>query len=139
MVIFLTISFLFVGKNIPNSYAVPPPPPALDPPSSPCAQLNKGVCETIATSLPSGDISTKPSQFITNILAIILSFTGGIALLLIISAGYKIITSKGKPEEIQQGRDQLISAIVGLMFIIFSFVIFQLIAVDIFKIPGITK
>ncbi len=114
------------------------------PPSPPCAQWQypgpeSGVCEEVATSLPSGNISTNPAQFIVKILAIILSFAGGIALLLIISAGYKIITSNGKAEGIQQGRDQLISAIIGLLFIIFSFVIFQLITSDILKIPGITK
>lgn len=124
------------------------PAPTLTPPGPPCAQWQKpgpesGVCLKVATSLfqgkngASGDISTDPSQFIINIFTIILSFAGGIALLLIISAGYKILTSKGKPEGIQQGRDQLISAIVGLLFIIFSIVIFQLIVADILKIPGI--
>ncbi len=135
--------------------AVPPPadPPEKEPlpppPGPPCAKWkggdpNSGVCEMVATSLfqgknkSDGDISTDPGQFIVRILTIILSFTGGIALLLIISAGYKIMTSKGKPEAIQQGRDQLISAIVGLVFIIFSFVIFQLVVTDLLKIPGIS-
>jgi len=128
----------------PAATNTPPPPPG-----PPCAKWKdpgpeSGVCEMVATSLfqgkdaKSGDISTDPGQFIARILAIILSFAGGIALLLIISAGYKIMTSKGKPEAIQQGRDQLISAIVGLVFIIFSFVIFQLVVTDILKIPGIS-
>ncbi|MBU3979361.1 hypothetical protein KKE68_06735 [Patescibacteria group bacterium] len=147
-VIFLTISLFYINKNIPLAYASTTPLPS--PPGPPCAQWqdvngdgvgdpSSGICEMIATSLPSGNISTNPAQFIVKILAIILSFAGGIALLLIISAGYKIITSNGKAEGIQQGRDQLISAIIGLLFIIFSFVIFQLITSDILKIPGITK
>ncbi len=111
---------------------IPTPTPPL-PISPPCVKWENGTCLKI------GDISTEPAQFIVRILTIILSFAGGIALLLIISAGYKIMTSKGKPEAIQQGRDQLIAAIIGLVFIIFSFVIFQLIVVDIFKIPGIAK
>jgi len=141
-VIFLTISLFYINKNIPLAYASTTPLPS--PPGPPCAEWqggnpSSGVCLKVATSLPSGNISTNPAQFIVKILAIILSFAGGIALLLIISAGYKIITSNGKAEGIQQGRDQLISAIIGLLFIIFSFVIFQLITSDILKIPGITK
>jgi hypothetical protein len=123
-------------------------PPLPAPPAPPCAKwgaagsAQEGVCLEVATSIfqgdaKSGNISTDPGQFIIRIFTIILGFAGGIALLLIISAGYKIIMSKGKPEGIQQGRDQLIAAIVGLLFIIFSFVIFQLVVADILKIPGI--
>lgn len=116
----------------------------ITPASPPCAELNNGVCQKIDTSLfqggdkIAGQISTKPEKFIVNIFLIILSFAGGIALLLILSSGYKIIISKGKPESIAQGKEQLISAIVGLVFIIFSFIIFQLVFVDLLKIPGIS-
>ncbi|MBU3979493.1 pilin [Patescibacteria group bacterium] len=114
---------------------LPPPIPAA------CLELKDGVCIKVGTSIfqggDKGDILTEPAQLITRIFTIILGFAGGIALLLIIFAGYKIIMSKGKPEAIQQGREQLTSAIVGLVFIIFSFVIFQLVFVDILKIPGI--
>lgn len=126
------------------------PPPVDDrpfPPEPPCAQWkdgnpDSGVCEKVATSIfdkdkSSGYISTDPAKFIIKIFTFILASAGGIALLLIIIAGYKIITSKGKPDNIQQGRDQLIAAIVGLIFILFSLVIFQLVFADILKIPGI--
>ncbi len=112
------------------------------PRSSPCLEWKDGVCIKIGTSIfhggdkDKGNIAAEPAQLITRIFTIILGFAGGIALLLIISAGYKIIMSKGKPEAIAQGREQLISAIVGLIFIIFSFIILQLVFVDILKIPG---
>jgi hypothetical protein len=83
-----------------------------------------------------GDVSTDPAGFIVKIFAILLSLSGGIALLLIIRAGYSIMTSQGKPEQLQQGREQLIAAIVGLIFLIFSFVLLQLIGIDILKIPN---
>jgi hypothetical protein len=136
----------------PHTLPTPTPTATPAPPLPPCAEwgtgTQEGVCLKVATSLfqggtpgapGSGNISTDPGQFIIRIFTIILGFAGGIALLLIISAGYKIIMSKGKPEGIQQGRDQLIAAIVGLIFIIFSFVIFQLVVTDILKIPGIAK
>jgi len=40
------------------------------------------------------------------------------------------------PEALKDARDQLISAIIGLIFIIFSLVILQIIGVDILRIPG---
>ncbi len=135
-VIFFVILLFSTIKNAPLAYAADPAPPG-----PPCAEWGtgnqEGVCLKVATSLPSGNISTNPGEFIVRIFTIILGLAGGIALLLFLSAGYKIIMSNGKPEGIQQGREQLISAIIGLVFIIFSFVIFQLVAVDILKIPGI--
>ncbi len=124
--------------------APPAPTPTVPPaPPPPCLEWKDGVCIKIGTSIfhggdkDKGNIAAEPAQLITIIFTIILGFAGGIALLLIISAGYKIIMSKGKPEAIAQGREQLISAIVGLIFIIFSFIILQLVFVDILKIPGI--
>ncbi len=107
------------------------------PPKPPCKDFNdKGGCKTINTGL--GDLQTETGPFISKIFAILLSLSGGIALLLIIKAGYQIMTSHGKPESLQQGRDQLIAAIVGLLFLIFSFVLLQTIGVDILKIPELT-
>ena len=104
------------------------------PPSPPCQAWANGECTTFNTGL--GAFSTDPAAFIQNIFAILLSISGGIALLLIIRAGYQLMVSQGKPEQIQQGRDQLIAAIVGLVFLIFSFVFLQLIGFDILHIPG---
>jgi hypothetical protein len=107
-----------------------------DPPSPPCAegQFKDGKCMAVATAL--GNFSTQPEGFIKSLFAALLSLSGGIALLLIMKSGYLIMTANGKPEAIQSGRDQLVAAIVGLIFLIFSFVILQVIGVDILKIPG---
>lgn len=115
-----------------------PSPSLPPPPSPPCAQwgngANAGQCESFGSAF--GDFPTDPGAFIQKIFAILLSLSGGIALLLIIKAGYQLMTSQGKPEQIQQGRDQLIAAIVGLVFLIFSFVFLQLIGFNILHIPG---
>lgn len=68
----------------------------------------------------------------------ILAIAGGVALVNIMLSGYKLMASKGNPEAIQQGREQITAAIVGLIFIILSFVIFQIIVVNILHLPGIT-
>lgn len=92
------------------------------------------VCKKINTAIAA--ISTNPKEFVTQIFGIILGLSGGIALILIIISGYRIMASSGNPEALQAGREQLVSAIVGLLFIIFSFVILQVIGVEILKIPG---
>lgn len=113
--------------------------------AAPCnRRANDGTCLRTASSFNEGkngsfDLPTDPSSFIEKFFTIFLGIAGGIALLSILLSGYKLLTSQGKPESIQQGREQLIAAIVGLIFIIFSFVIFQLVVVDILRIPGICK
>ena len=110
------------------------PTPLPPPPSPPCQNWSNGECTTFTSAF--GPIATNPSGFVKSIFGILLSISGGIALLLIIKAGYQLMTSQGKPEQIQQGRDQLIAAIVGLIFLIFSFVFLQLIGFDILHIYG---
>jgi hypothetical protein len=44
--------------------------------------------------------------------------------------------SQGNPEQVKGAREQLTAAIIGLLFIIFSLVILQIIGVNILKIPG---
>jgi len=121
-----------------NGTSFTPPTPSLpEPPSPPCKQWVNGVCQTMGTAL--GDFATDPTGFVKTIFDILLSVSGGIALLLIIKSGYQLMTSQGKPEQLQQGRDQLIAAIVGLVFLIFSFVILQVLGFDILRIPGLNR
>lgn len=107
----------------------PAPTPTSWPTQSPLCPSD--VC---ATAL--GAISTQPVLFIVDILKIILSFVGGIAVLLIIFNGYRIMASSGNAEKLQEARDGLTSAIVGLLFIVFSVAILQLITVNLLHIPG---
>jgi hypothetical protein len=113
-----------------------PDKPLPPPPSPPCKNgaWKDGQCTAMITAF--GDLGTSPVDFIQKLFGILLSISGGIALLLIIKAGYMLMTSEGKPEQVQAGRDQLIAAIVGLLFLIFSLVFLQVIGFDILKIPG---
>lgn len=84
-----------------------------------------------------GDIFTDPARFVESIMGFLLGISGGIALLLIIRSGYEILSSKGDPEKVGQARERLTSAIVGLLFLIFSLVILEVIGVDILRLPGL--
>lgn len=83
-----------------------------------------------------GCIKTARGALAGKVFGILLGIAGGIALLLIIFSGYRMIAAAGNPEALQGARETLTSAIVGLLFIIFSFVILELIGVDILRVPG---
>lgn len=107
-------------------------------PSPPCLEFDdKGSCIRLNTAL--GNISTDPAKLVSFILQFLLFISGGIAVLLIISGGYRMMTSQGNPEQLQGARETITSAIVGLLFIIFSLVLLEIIGVDILRIPGFGK
>ncbi len=107
-------------------------------PPLPCENGSTNTnCTAIDTAI--GTINTTPQGFIGTLFSFILTIAGTGALVLIIYSGYVFITSRGDKERIAAARETLTSAIVGLLFIIFSIVILETIGVDILQIPGLTK
>ncbi|HSW88077.1 MAG TPA: hypothetical protein VLG12_02850 [Candidatus Saccharimonadales bacterium] len=105
------------------------------PPPPPCAStITKDGCSSVNTAF--GVWNTEPAQFVQSLFSILLSISGGIAILIIIIAGYTMITSQGDPEKVQGAREQITAAIIGLLFLIFSVVILEIIGVDILHLPG---
>lgn len=113
---------------------------AEDPSAPPCIDdgSETGSCDAVRFGDQSLFLSfpTTPGGFIQTVLGVLLSISGMVAVTLIIRSGYQYMTSRGNPDTIQEARDRLTSAIVGLLFIIFSLVILQVIGVDILQIPG---
>ncbi|MGA3291641.1 MAG: pilin [Candidatus Microgenomates bacterium] len=56
---------------------------------------------------------------------------GGIAFLLMLYAGFMIMTASGDPERLKAGQELLTSAIAGLILLIFSIFILKFIGIDI--------
>jgi len=84
-----------------------------------------------------GCITTSdPQAFIAWLLGGAIGIAGGIAFLLMLWGGFQIITSTGDPEKLNKGKEILTSAIIGLVVIIFSLFLLQLIGVKILQIPG---
>ncbi len=110
-----------------------------EPLSLPCAKNGQSYsdakgCTRIKTAL--GFVRTDSNGFTKWLLGFVLSIAGGIVIIIIIVAGYKLMTSQGDPEKIKNARDQLTAAIIGLLFIIFSLAILELITRDILGLPG---
>jgi len=103
---------------------------------SPCAQnaIKNQKCTSVLSAF--GAIPTDAPGLISKLLQIMLAISGVVALIFIIVSGYRFMLSQGNPEAVQEARESLTSAIVGLLFIIFALVILQLITVNILHIPG---
>ena len=71
-----------------------------------------------------------------SILQLAIGLGGGIALLLILYGTFIVTTSAGNPDKLNQGKEIIGSAISGLLFIILSIVLLNLIGVKILAIPG---
>jgi len=96
-----------------------------------------GLGEGMVTAL--GCIPTKPDKFVIWFLQKAIGLGGGIAFLLIIWGAFTIITSAGNPEKLNNGKEIIVSAVSGLLMIIFSVVLLKIIGVDILGIPGFGK
>jgi hypothetical protein len=60
---------------------------------------------------------------------------GGIALILIVYGTIIIITSQGDPRKFNAGKELLISAIAGLIFLVISIYLLRIIGVNILQLP----
>ncbi len=120
--------------------APPPLPPnaqclTYDPPLSEGGEETPRRCVEVNTGI--GSIATSPEGFVKALFGVLLSLSGGIALLLIIRSGYQMMMSQGEPEKLKEARERLTSVVVGLLFLIFSLVILEIIGVDILGLPGL--
>lgn len=112
-----------------NAASNPPPSDGNSAKSEPCPNNR---CDTAIGFI---DVSS-PIAVIMKIFSLALSVGAVGAIILIIYSGYKLLVSRGNKEIIQGARETLTSAIVGLLFIVFSMVILSVVAGDIIKIPG---
>lgn len=109
-----------------------PPTPSPNPtPIPPCDPSDPSKIDTALGCIP-----TKPINLIQDLLTFATGIGGGVALLLMISGAFQMITSAGNAEAVKKGQEQFSSAVIGLLFIIFSVLLLQIIGVDILQIPG---
>lgn len=105
-----------------------------DPPEPPCGNFVEGKCIEVET--PLGKIKTDGAGILYTLFVLILSLSGGILVITIMYAGYQLMMSRGNPEQIQKARELLTSAIIGFLFILFSYVILGVLTDDILNLPG---
>lgn len=110
-----------------------------------CAQINKDTKQYTAcvdcfgnngiwTAV--GCIPSDPESVIATIITIGLATGGGIVLVMILVGSFMLSVSQGDPNKTKEAKEIITSAIIGLLFVIFSVTILQFIGVEILHIPG---
>ena len=83
-----------------------------------------------------GCIPTAPQGIIQTLVQLGLSIGGGVTLLLILAGAFRLSVSAGDPKQAEEAKEQITSAVIGLLFIIFSITILRFIGVQFLQIPG---
>lgn len=83
-----------------------------------------------------GCIPRTPQKIISTLIQIGLVFSGAIVLIMILAGAFMLSTSQGDLKKTQDAKELITSAIIGLLFIIFSVTILQFIGASAIKIPG---
>lgn len=109
-----TFSFSVVNAS-PTPIGLPAP--------NPCAS---GTCNTAL-----GNIPTDITGFAGKVLSIAIGLAGGIALILLVFGSIRVLTSSGDQQRLSGGRDTIVAAIAGLLFLIFSVLILKAVGVAI--------
>lgn len=85
---------------------------------------------TTPPAVPKAEIN---SAQLGSVVSGILGIAGAIAVVFIVLAGIKYSTSQGEPAQLQKAKEQIIYAIVGLVFVMFAFVIVRFAVGQVFK------
>ena len=93
-----------------------------------------GTDNTIVTDL--GTIPCTPSGFAQAIYSVGLAFIGTIALVFIVYGGYLILTSQGSPDQISRGRSYITYAIIGAVLAVAGYALYQIVILNVLKLPG---
>lgn len=84
-----------------------------------------------------GNITPTIGAFAGKFLTLGIGIAGGIALILMVIGAIRIITAAGDPKSVAAGREMIIAAIAGLLFLVFSVVILNfLVGPDFLYLPG---
>lgn len=105
----------------------PPPVPVPGPTTTGKNPCKSGICKTAFGNIPVGELG----DFVTKVLRIAVALAGGIALIIMVIGAVRVLTSSGDQQKLAGGRDMIVAAIAGLLFLIFSVTILRIIGFDI--------
>jgi hypothetical protein len=84
-----------------------------------------------------GCVSVSGSGLAADLIKIMLGIGGGVALLSLLNAAFKLSISRGDTSKIKEAKELVTASVTGLLFLIFSVIIMQFVGVQIFHIPGL--
>lgn len=84
-----------------------------------------------------GQVSNGQNGILDTLMKLAVSIGGGVAFLLILYSGFQTMISAGNPEKLHEAKELMTAAISGLLLIIFSVFLLQIIGVNVFgTLPG---
>ncbi|MFC1654158.1 hypothetical protein ACFL1M_04960 [Patescibacteria group bacterium] len=83
-----------------------------------------------------GCIAADADEFVVALLKFAVGAGGGIAFLMLIYGAFLYTTSAGDPKALENAKGTIGSSITGLMLIIFSVVILNMIGFELLQLPG---
>ncbi len=127
LLILFTVLLKGFGTSVYAGAPAPPPP------------LGVGGCQpdeiyTAIGCVPILNGGNDLVPFMAFVLGWGVGIAGGIAFLLILYAGFQVMTSSGNPQRVQAGKELLGAAISGVLLLVFSTFILRVVGVDILKI-----
>lgn len=93
--------------------------------------INCNGTSGVSTAIGCIDVLSNQETFLGEILRWAVGIGGGIAFLLIVYAGFMIMTGAGNPERLKAGQELMTSAISGLILLIFAIFMLRFIGIDI--------
>lgn len=97
--------------------------------------MSDQVCTAIGCVSTSAEAS---GGFFSSIMMIFVGLGGGLALVLMLYGVFIVTTSAGIPDKLKEGSEIITSAIAGLIFVLLSVVLLNLIGINILGLPGLT-
>ncbi len=94
------------------------------------------VCSLKEIATDFGCFPNDPVGFVQKFYGVGLGFVAGVALLALIFGGYVVMTSRGDPRRVNDGKSWIYYSIAGLMLAIFGYVFIQTVLVDVLHVPG---
>jgi len=127
------VTFCYLDGYDPMASPTPANAKAKEPFCDPAIGVSSGIDTALGcVKIGSGE------DLIETILQIATGVGGGIALALILYGTFIVTTSAGMPDKLKAGSEIITSAIVGLIFILLSIFLVNLIGINILGIPGLT-
>ncbi|MBP9670429.1 hypothetical protein KBD75_03450 [Candidatus Woesebacteria bacterium] len=95
-----------------------------------------GDCGDQAIDTALGCLPVSTSGFTSALLTFLAGTAGAISLVIMLAATIQIMTGGDNAEQVKKGKELFTGAITGLLFIIFSVTLLQIIAGGIIDLPG---
>ncbi len=102
-----------------------------------------GPCPRVSSVIPPGHVETgvgcvhtNPPDLAAGVIDLSIKIGGATAFLFLLMGAFRLVTSGGNPEAITHAKETMTSAIIGLLFIVFSVIILRTIGVQVLGLPG---